>query len=84
MRYPIEERLNQVMQIPPRQRCLHRGRRQAGPGEPRRVAAKMSLDPAGLLNPGTLRRWDLRQQIMADAAARKVSLATVPRFQPRP
>jgi hypothetical protein len=48
------------------------------------VAAKMSLDPAGLLNPGTLRRWDLRQQIMADAAARKVSLATVPRFQPRP
>lgn len=44
------------------------------------VAAKLRLDPQGLLNPGKLRGWEQREQIAADAAAGRVSLATLPRF----
>jgi hypothetical protein len=40
----------------------------------------MRLDPLGLLNPGKLRGWDQRAQILADAAARQPMLATLPRF----
>jgi hypothetical protein len=40
----------------------------------------MRFDPLGLLNPGKLRGWAMREQIMADAAAGKVRLATLPRF----
>jgi hypothetical protein len=40
----------------------------------------MCFDPAGLLNPGKLRGWALREQIMADAASRKVSLTKLPRL----
>lgn len=44
------------------------------------VATKMRFDPQGLLNPGKLRGWDQRAQIMADAAAGRLALATLPRF----
>ncbi len=44
------------------------------------VATKMRFDQAGLLNPGKLRGWAQREQIMADMAAGRVSLATLPRF----
>ncbi len=44
------------------------------------VATKLRFDPQGLLNPGKLRGWAERERIMADAAAGKVSLATLPRF----
>ena len=44
------------------------------------VATKLRFDPQGLLNPGKLRGWAERDRIMADAAAGRVSLATLPRF----
>jgi hypothetical protein len=48
------------------------------------VATKMRLDPAGLLNPGKLRGWDQREQIMAARAAQPAGgaalTATLPRF----
>jgi len=44
------------------------------------VATKMRFDPAGLLNPGKLRGWEQRDQIMADAASGRVSLTTLPSF----
>jgi hypothetical protein len=34
----------------------------------------------GLLNPGKLRGWAQREQVMADAAAGRVSLTTLPSF----
>ena len=44
------------------------------------VATKLRFDPQGLLNPGKLRGRDVRDLIIADAAAGGVSLATLPRF----
>jgi FAD/FMN-containing dehydrogenase len=47
------------------------------------VSTKLRLDPAGLLNPGKLKGWAQREQIMADAAAGRLQLpglATLPRF----
>ncbi len=41
----------------------------------------MRFDPACLLNPGKLRGWDQREQIMADVAAGKAVLAAQPRFE---
>jgi hypothetical protein len=38
------------------------------------------MDPAGLLNPGKLRGWEQRAQIMQDVAAGRVSLSTLPSF----
>ncbi len=82
-----DARLNQIMQI----HCEHGvyianpccyivedGKQ--GQVNPDVVATKMRFDPAGLLNPGKLRGWAQREQIMADVAAGKVSLATLPRF----
>jgi hypothetical protein len=40
----------------------------------------MRFDPQGLLNPGKLRGWAQREQIMAEVAAGRVSLATLPSF----
>ena len=87
VRYRSDERLDEIMQIHreygvyianPHVYIVEDGKQ--GQVNPDVVATKLRLDPQGLLNPGKLRGWDQRQQIMADAAAGKVSLATLPRF----
>lgn len=87
VRYQSDERLNQVMQIHrdhgvyianPHVYIVEDGKQ--GQVNPDVVATKMRFDPAGLLNPGKLRGWEQRGQIMADVAAGKVSLATLPSF----
>ncbi|TAG75933.1 MAG: FAD-binding oxidoreductase [Burkholderiales bacterium] len=44
------------------------------------VMTKMRLDPQGLVNPGKLRGWDVRDQIAADVKAGKVNVSTLPSF----
>jgi FAD/FMN-containing dehydrogenase len=87
VRYSTDERLNEVMQIHrehgvyianPHVYVVEDGKQ--GTINPDVVATKLRFDPAGLLNPGKLRGWALREQVMADAAAGRVSLATLPRF----
>ncbi len=87
VRYASDERLNQIMQIHrehgvyianPHVYIVEDGKQ--GQVNPDVVATKLRFDPAGLLNPGKLRGWEQRAQIMADVAAGKVSLATLPSF----
>lgn len=87
IRYTTDERLDEIMQIHrdhgvfianPHVYIVEDGKQ--GQVNPDIVATKLRFDPQGLLNPGKLRGWALREQIMADAAAGKVSLATLPRF----
>lgn len=87
VRYRSDERLNQIMQLHrdhgvyianPHVYIVEDGKQ--GQVNPDVVAKKMRFDPLGLLNPGKLRGWEQREQIMADAAAGRVSLATLPRF----
>jgi len=87
VRYTSDERLNQIMQIHrehgvyianPHVYIVEDGKQ--GQVNPDVVATKLRFDPQGLLNPGKLRGWEQREQIMADAAAGKVSLATLPSF----
>ena len=87
VRYTTDERLNQIMQTHrdagvyianPHVYIVEDGKQ--GQVNPDVVATKMRFDPAGLLNPGKLRGWEDREQIMADAAAGAVSLATLPQF----
>jgi FAD/FMN-containing dehydrogenase len=87
VRYTSDERLNQIMQIHrdhgvyianPHVYIVEDGKQ--GQVNPDVVATKMRFDPLGLLNPGKLRGWEQRQQIMADAAAGRVSLSTLPSF----
>jgi FAD/FMN-containing dehydrogenase len=87
VRYTSDERLNQIMQIHrdhgvyianPHVYIVEDGKQ--GQVNPDVVATKMRFDPLGLLNPGKLRGWEQREQIMADAASGKVSLTTLPRF----
>jgi FAD/FMN-containing dehydrogenase len=87
VRYSSDERLNEIMQIHrdagvyianPHVYIVEDGKQ--GQVNPDVVATKMRFDPAGLLNPGKLRGWEQRESIMADAAAGRVSLATLPRF----
>jgi FAD/FMN-containing dehydrogenase len=87
VRYSTDERLNQIMQIHrehgvyianPHVYIVEDGKQ--GQVNPDVVATKLRFDPQGLLNPGKLRGWEQREQIMADAAAGKVMLATLPRF----
>jgi hypothetical protein len=47
---------------------------------PDALATKLHFDPAGLPIPVSLRGWALLEQIMADAAAGRVSLSTLPSF----
>jgi FAD/FMN-containing dehydrogenase len=87
VRYSSDERLDQIMQIHrdhgvyianPHVYVVEDGKQ--GQVNPDVVATKMRFDPMGLLNPGKLRGWDERERIMADVAAGKVSLATLPKF----
>ncbi len=87
VRYTTDERLNQIMQTHrdhgvyianPHVYIVEDGKQ--GQVNPDVVATKMRFDPGGLLNPGKLRGWDDREQIMADVAAGTVSLASLPRF----
>lgn len=87
VRYSSDERLNQVMQIHrdhgvyianPHVWRVEDGKQ--GQVNPDVVAAKLRLDPQGLLNPGKLRGWEQRDTLMADAAAGRLSLSTLPRF----
>ena len=87
VRYSTDARLNEIMQIHrdhgvyianPHVYIVEDGKQ--GQVNPDVVATKMRFDPAGLLNPGKLRGWNVREQVMADAAAGRVSLATLPSF----
>jgi FAD/FMN-containing dehydrogenase len=87
VRYSSDERLNETMQIHrdhgvyvanPHVYLVEDGKQ--GQINPDVVATKLRFDPAGLLNPGKLRGWAERERIMADVAAGRVSLATLPRF----
>lgn len=87
VRYSTDERLNEIMQIHrdhgvyianPHVYMVEDGKQ--GQVNPDVVAAKMRFDPQGLLNPGKLRGWAQRDQIMADAAAGRVRLSTLPSF----
>jgi FAD/FMN-containing dehydrogenase len=87
VRYTSDARLNEIMQIHrdhgvyianPHVFLVEDGKQ--GQVNPDVVATKMRFDPAGLLNPGKLKGWEVRDQVMADVAAGKVSLATLPKF----
>ncbi|MCW5613286.1 MAG: FAD-binding oxidoreductase [Rubrivivax sp.] len=87
VRYRSDERLDEIMQIHrdhgvyianPHVWMVEDGKQ--GQVNPDIVATKLRFDPQGLLNPGKLRGWAERDRIMADAAAGRVSLATLPRF----
>ncbi len=87
VRYRDEARLNEIMQIHrdqgvyianPHVFLVEDGKQ--GQINPDVVATKMRFDPAGLLNPGKLKGWEVREQVMADVAAGRVSLATLPKF----
>jgi FAD/FMN-containing dehydrogenase len=87
VKYTSEERLNEIMQIHrdqgvyianPHVYLVEDGKQ--GQINADVVATKMRFDPQGLLNPGKLKGWAVREQVMADVAAGKVSLATLPKF----
>ncbi len=87
VRYTTDARLNEIMQIHrehgvyianPHVYIVEDGKQ--GQVNPDVVATKLRFDPLGLLNPGKLRGWEQREQIMADAAAGRLMLATLPSF----
>ncbi len=87
VRYRSDERLDEIMQIHrehgvyianPHVYIVEDGKQ--GQVNPDVVATKARFDPLGLLNPGKLRGWAQREQILADAAAGRVMLSTLPSF----
>jgi FAD/FMN-containing dehydrogenase len=87
VRYTTDARLAEIMQIHrdhgvaianPHVFIVEDGKQ--GCVNPDVVMAKRRFDPLGLLNPGKLRGWDERERIAADAAAGRISLATLPSF----
>ena len=87
VRFTTEARLNEIMQIHrdrgvyianPHVYIVEDGKQ--GQINADVVATKLRFDPAGLLNPGKLRGWEQREQVMADAAAGRISLSTLPSF----
>ncbi len=87
VRYTTEARLNEIMQLHqqhgvyianPHVYRVEDGKQ--GQINPDVVATKLQFDPQGLLNPGKLKGWWVRDALMADVRAGKVSLATLPRF----
>ncbi len=87
VRYRDDARLDQIMQIHrdhgvyianPHVYIVEDGKQ--GQINPEVVAAKLRLDPAGLLNPGKLRGWEQRDAIGAGAATTRSPLGTLPSF----
>jgi FAD/FMN-containing dehydrogenase len=87
VRYRSDQRLDEVMQIHrehgvyianPHVFMVEDGKQ--GQVNPDVVATKLRFDPMGLLNPGKLRGWTERERVMADAAAGRLSLSTLPSF----
>ena len=87
VRYRDDARLNEIMQIHrdhgvtinnPHTYVVEDGKQ--GQINPDGVAAKVRFDPQGLLNPGKLRGWAQREQILADAAAGHIALTPMPPF----
>jgi len=90
VRYTSDERLNEIMQIHrdhgvfiANPHVFHVEDGKQGQVNPEVVLTKLRFDPAGLLNPGKLRGWEMREQIAAEAAAgghASAALATLPKF----
>lgn len=87
VRYGSDERLDRIMEIHrehgvqianPHVYIVEDGKQ--GQVNPDVVASKLRFDPAGLLNPGKLRGWEQREQVLADGAKGSAPLATLPRF----
>jgi FAD/FMN-containing dehydrogenase len=87
VRYQNDERLNQVMQIHrdhgvyianPHVYIVEDGKQ--GQVNADVVATKQRFDPAGLLNPGKLRGWEQRDQLLSRMTGSAAPLATLPRF----
>jgi len=87
VRYSSDERLNRIMQIHrdhgvfianPHVYIVEDGKQ--GQVNLDVVATKLRLDPQGLLNPGKLRGWDQREQVLADIAAGRMAPSTLPAF----
>jgi FAD/FMN-containing dehydrogenase len=87
VRYTTEARLNEIMALHqqhgvyianPHVYRVEDGKQ--GQINPDVVATKMQFDPLGLLNPGKLKGWWVRDALMADVRVGKVSLATLPKF----
>ncbi len=87
VRYRDDARLNDIMQIHrdhgvtinnPHTYVVEDGKQ--GQINPDGIAAKARFDPQGLLNPGKLRGWAQREQILADAAAGRITLTPLPPF----
>jgi FAD/FMN-containing dehydrogenase len=75
IRYSTDDRLNKIMQIyrdhgvsiaNPHVYIVEDGKQ--GRVNPQVVMKKVAFDPQGLLNPGKLRGWDMRQDIIASEA----------------
>lgn len=76
IRYTTDERLNEIMQIyrdhgvgiaNPHVYIVEDGKQ--GQVNPKVVMKKVAFDPQGLLNPGKLRGWDMREEFIAAEAA---------------
>lgn len=87
VRYQSDERLNEIMQIHRDHGVYianpHVWRVEDGKqGSINRdvVATKQRFDPQGLLNPGKLRGWAVREQVLHAQPGEEVSLATLPSF----
>lgn len=87
IKYSNADRLNEIMQLyrdngvyiaNPHVYHVEDGKQ--GQINPDIVMTKMRLDPQGLVNPGKLRGWEVRDQIAADVKAGKVNVSTLPKF----
>jgi FAD/FMN-containing dehydrogenase len=87
IKYTTAPRLNEIMQIHrdngvyiANPHVYHVEDGKQGVVNPDVVMAKLRFDPQGLLNPGKLRGWDLRDEISADAKSGKINVSTLPKF----
>jgi len=87
VRYANDARLDEIMQIHrdhgvyianPHVYIVEDGKQ--GQVNPDVVAMKARLDPQGLLNPGKLRGWEQRAQVLAGRSQRSTGLSTLPSF----
>ncbi|MGL5004899.1 MAG: FAD-binding oxidoreductase, partial [Casimicrobium sp.] len=87
IKYTNAERLNEIMQLHrdngvyiANPHVYHVEDGKQGQINPDIVMTKMRFDPMGLVNPGKLRGWEVRDQIVADVKAGKVNVSTLPKF----